>query len=130
MTKRRRRFVAWLGIVGIVFAQIAVAAHACMVGVDGARSIAAAAAPHDGHCSGHEAPAPVAPQGNACELACSDGAPTPTAPDLPPLAFSTLPIAAAPLSAVPIETRAYGRSLLAANSAAPPIALSFCRLLI
>lgn len=130
MNRTHRRFVAWLGILGIAFAQLAVTAHACTIRVQVPASVAAVpATPHHRHCSGQHASAPLAPQGNACELQCSEAAPTSAMPDLPPVALSALTVAIAP-AASPGATRAYGRSLLAANSAAPPLSLQFCRLLI
>jgi hypothetical protein len=132
MTRSRRRFLAWFGILGIAFAQFAVTAHACAlrVGSTPAHTASASAAAHEGHCGGqHAAALPQAPQGNACEVQCTDGAPSGAALDLPPVALVTLAVPLVPAT-VPAEAREWGRSMLAANSAAPPLALQFCRLLI
>ena len=131
MKRTHRRYVAWLGILGIAFAQLAVSAHACMISITTADRVAtmAHAAHHHGHCSGVNGAAPLAPLGNACELQCSDGALATAAPDLPPVVLSSLPLPSAPV-VLPVATRSHGRSFLAANSAAPPPALEFCRLLI
>ncbi len=128
MNRTHRRLVAWLGILGIAFAQLAVTAHACMIRVQAPASVAAApATPHHGHCSGQDAWRPHRCPAREClRTAVLGGAPTAAVPDLPPVALSALPIAVAP-AASPVATRAYGRSLLAANSAAPPLSLQFCR---
>ncbi len=130
MNRKHRRYIAWLGILGIAFAQLAVTAHACMTSVTTPHSVAtsAPAGPH-AHCSGNNGTAPLAPQSNACELQCSDGALTTATPDLPPVVLSSLPIGVLPVM-LSAATRAYDRSILAANSAAPPLALQLCRLLI
>ncbi len=74
MNRTHRRLVAWLGILGIAFAQLAVTAHACMIRVQVPANVAAApATPHHGHCSGQGSSAPVAPQGDACESAVLGG---------------------------------------------------------
>ncbi len=130
MTRTHRRYVAWLGILGIAFAQLAVTAHACVVSAAAPDSIALSApAARHAHCGGDGGTAPLAPHSNACELQCSDGALTTAAPDLPPVVLSSLPIAVEPV-AVSTATRSRERSILAAGSAAPPLALRLCRLLI
>ena len=131
MTRSRRRLFACLGILGIVFAQLAVTAHACALRAD-AMTVGAPAAmtiAHAGHCGGQHASAvPQAPSGNACEVQCTDGARVSTAPDLPPVLLVAL-VSPLALATVPIEAREWGRSVLAASAAAPPHALQFCRLL-
>ena len=132
MTRSRRRFLAWFGILGIAFAQFAVTAHACAlrVGTMHSQTPSASATAQEGHCHGQRAAAlPQAPQGNACEVQCTDGAPSGAALDLPPVALVTLAVPLVPAT-VPAEAREWGRSMLAASSAAPPLALQFCRLLI
>jgi hypothetical protein len=129
MTRSHRRVVACLGILGLAFAQLAVTAHACMIRAAGPPAPAAIIA-HGGHCAGlQDATAPEAPQGNACEVQCTDGAPSAAVHDLPPVALVALALPLTPAT-TPAEARAWGRSFLAANSAAPPRALQFCRLLI
>jgi hypothetical protein len=132
MTRSRRRFFAWLGIFGIAFAQVAVTAHACALraGTLNTHAPSAAAIAHEGHCGGQQAASiPGAPQGNACEVQCTDVAPSSAVHDLPMVALIALdsPLASA---TTPAQAREWGRSFLAANSAAPPLALQFCRLLI
>lgn len=132
MTRSRRRLSACLGILGIVFAQLAVTAHACALRANAmaAGAPAAVASANAGHCGMHQAAAlPQAPSGNACEVQCTDGAPTAASPDLPPVAFVALVVPAAPV-AMQVAVREWDRSVLAANGAAPPRALQFCRLLI
>jgi hypothetical protein len=132
MTRRRRRVLAWLGILGIAFAQVAVTAHACITGAFVHASAAhAVAMSHQGHCVGAQgaAPvAPVAPTANACEVQCTDGAPTGAAPDLPPVLLDALPVAHERVGAA-IDLREWDRSVLAATSAGPPPLLQFGRLL-
>ncbi len=127
MSKRQRRLVAWLGLLGIVFAQIAVSAHACMLRAEAPDAAAATALLHHGHCGGEQKGAPLAPQGNACELQCSEAAHNAAAPDFPPMDVAAAPIVVAP-AALPAAARPLGRSFLAADIAAPPLSL-FCRLL-
>lgn len=132
MTRSRRRFLAWFGIVGIAFAQVAVTAHACALRTSTMKVPvpSAMAGALESHCAGHQATAlPQAPQGNACEVQCTDVAPSSAVHDLPTIALIALDV---PLTsmATPRQAREWGRSFLAANSAAPPLALQFCRLLI
>ena len=131
MNRTHRRLVAWLGILGIAFAQFAVTAHACMIRATTAGMVAVAApvVAHHGHCAGAQVEVPLAPQANACEVQCNEGVPSAAAPDLPPVALALLSVPVAPL-AEPVATRECARSMLAANSTAPPLALRFCRLLI
>jgi hypothetical protein len=128
MNRSHRRIVAWLGILGIAFAQVAVTAHACMVRGDAGPRIDANVAYLD-HCAGGtHAPAPLAPQGNACELQCTDGATASDAPDLPPVALVSLPVAPV-VRTLAIGVREWDRAVLAANSAGPPPLLQYGRLL-
>ena len=125
-------WVTVTGILGIVFAQLAVTAHACALRAN-AMTVGGPAAmttAHQGHCDGqHASAAPQAPPGNACEVQCTDGAPVTAAPDLPPVMLVALISPLAP-TAMPVEAREWDRSVLAASGAAPPRALQFCRLLI
>ena len=132
MTRSRRRFFACLGILGIVFAQLAVTAHACALRANAmtAGAPAATTSAHAGHCGGHHAaPVPQAPSGNACEVQCTDGAPVAAAPDLPPVMQVAMITPSSP-AVMPVEARAWDRSVIASSGAAPPRALQFCRLLI
>jgi hypothetical protein len=129
MTRRRRRFAAWFGILGIAFAQFAVTAHACLTGaVVHATAAKAVAMAHEGHCAGVQAKAPLAPVSNACEVQCTDGAPSAAAPDLPPVLQAVLPVAP-PAVLLPFSERAVDVAALAAASAQPPPQLQFGRFL-
>jgi hypothetical protein len=130
MTRSHRRLVAWIGILGIAFAHIAVAAQACVIRGDVLRDRAAVAVPsHADHCAGaYHGAAPVAPPGNACEVQCTDGTPFAAVPDLAPVAHMSLPfLPLAPPTSV--DVRAWDRSVLAAAGAGPPPLLLCCRLL-
>ena len=84
---------------------------------------------HADHCASADVGAlPATPQGNACEVQCTDGALSAAAPDLPPVALASLPLPPAPLVVV-VDARAWDLSLLAATSAGPPPLLQYCRLL-
>jgi hypothetical protein len=128
MNRSHRRIVAWLGVLGIAFAQVAVTAHACMIRGDAGPRLDATVA-HMDHCAGEaNAAVPLAPQSNACELQCTDGATASAGPDLPPVALVSLPVASAPRM-LAVDVREWDRSILAANSAGPPPLLQYCRLL-
>ena len=134
MTNRfLRRCVAWLGILGIVFAQAVATAHACAPGGDAGHGhpgfpAAAAAAMESGHCAGHAA-APVAPTGNLCEVHCSAAATPATALDLPQVALAPLPVAAPALAAMAVASTPR-RLRPAPLPAGPPIVLRFGHFLI
>jgi hypothetical protein len=132
MTRSRRRFAAWFGILGIAFAQVAVTAHACLTGAPvQATAAKAVAMVHEGHCAGVQGQAqtaPLAPIANACEVQCTDGAPSAAAPDLPAVTLAILPIAPAPVD-LSVDTREWDRAILIATSAGPPPLLQYCRLL-
>ena len=129
MTRKHRRFSAWFGILGIAFAQVAVTAHACLAGAPvpslAARAVAMA---HDGHCAGVLGTAQLPPAANACEVQCTDGAPSGAIPDLPPVALAVIPVAPTP-AATGFDACAWDSATLAANNARPPPLLQFCRLL-
>ena len=134
MIRRHRHYSAWLGILGIAFAQVAVTAHACMTGAPVQASAARAVAmAHEGHCGGAQGATtpdvvPVAPIANACEVQCTDGTLSAVTADVPPVTLAILPVAPAPVT-VMVDVRELDRSILAATSAAPPPLLQFCRLL-
>jgi hypothetical protein len=129
MTRRPRRFAAWLGILGIAFAQVAVTAHACLTGAAvQATAATAVAMAHEAHCAGARADAPIAPVANSCEVQCTDGAPSGPVVDLPPVVLAGLPVAPAPVGPV-IALQASDRTSLEATSARPPPQLQFLRFL-
>jgi len=131
LTRRIRRVVAFSAMLGLVFAQLAMSAHACALQGSAAPHAATGSAMHaaaDHPCSGM-APEPASPQGNACEVHCTDGATLPASPDLPVVALAALPAAAVPL-AVLAANDIVARTPYAALPGAPPLNLQFCRLLI
>jgi hypothetical protein len=133
MTRRRRRLVAWFGILGIAFAQFAVTAQACLTGAPvHATAARAVATGHEAHCDRTQRPvqkAPIAPVANACEVQCTDGAPSATAPDLPPVMLAVLPVTPVPV-VLPFAGAAGDTAFLASTRAQPPPHLQFARLLI
>jgi len=129
MTRRPRRFAAWLGILGIAFAQVAVTAHACLTGAAvHATAAEAVAMVHEGHCAGAKADVPIAPVANSCEVQCTDGAPSSAAVDLPPVVLAVLAVAPTPMDLV-LSPQASDRTSLEATSARPPPQLQFLRFL-
>jgi len=129
MTRRRRRLAAWFGILGLAFGQFAVTAHACLTGAPAhSTAVKAVVMGHEGHCGGGQSHTSLAPVANACELQCTDGAPSVAALDLPTVMLAVLPVA--PLPAVlPLPERARDSMLLAAIGAQPPPHLQFGRFL-
>ena len=83
---------------------------------------------HEGHCGGVQSNAPLAPVANACEVQCTDGAPSVAAPDLPPVMLAVLPVVP-PTAALPLAERARDSMLLASIGAQPPPHLQFGRFL-
>jgi hypothetical protein len=59
---------------------------------------------------------------------CSDGALSTVALDMPSVALTAMAVTTAP-AAMTVDHRAWGRSVLDANSTAPHALLQFCRLL-
>lgn len=128
MTRTTHRLLAWIGIVGIACAQVAVAAHACTLGA----AVRSTSEPqlHQGHCAGVVGDdTPLAHPANTCEVHCTDGANTSSiAPDLPPFVGPSVAVQLWPV-AMAIDRREWDRSVLAAKSAAPPPFLQYGRLL-
>jgi hypothetical protein len=79
-------------------------------------------------CAGM-AGAPVSPQGNACEVHCTDGVTLPTQPDLPQVALTALPVPALVHGQL-VPSSETARTPYAALPGAPPLILQYCRLLI
>jgi len=133
MTKAMHRVVAWIGILGIAFAQFAVTAHACAHGAaprtgHAPAVIAADAAVVTSHCGDQDA-GRAAPAPNLCEVHCTDAATPTPALDLPAAALAPLPVAAITLADL-AATATPQPSHLAAPGRAPPLILQFGRLLI
>lgn len=131
--RSKRRLLAPLVILAVVFAQLALTAHACPVHASTAplapASHALGSASHDAHPCSESARVPGAPGPVACVAHCTDGAALPPALDLPAVSLVALPVAAAPFEALATADRV-ARSPLVALPGAPPVALAFCRLLI
>jgi hypothetical protein len=131
MIKRStRRAVAWIGILGIALAQLALTAHACTLGTVAPFHAGGATIAAPGHAAlpcGHDAGQPAG--ANLCELHCSDGATATPSADLPPVALTALPVsvvAFAAAAAAPSDAHARPAAF---PGASPPL-LQFCRLLI
>jgi hypothetical protein len=139
MNRSLRRLVAFVGILGLSFAQFAATASAC--GLDAASGhessawVVAAASPAGAaeaqhHCGGHApAPTPALPGSNLCEVHCSDAATPAAAPDLPAVTLALLPAPALPLEAL-VAAAAPPPAEALVRAAAPPIVIAFGRLLI
>jgi len=138
ITRSTRRAVAWIGILGIALAQLALTAHACSPGAAPAldprgaalveEAPAHVAVPNDARLPcGHETGQPAG--ANLCQLHCSDAAPAAPSADLPPVALNALPVTVVPFAAIAaIPSDALARPA-AFPGASPPL-LQFCRLLI
>lgn len=124
-----KRPVAWIALVGVLFAQMAMAAYAFDGAPERAEAGIAAAAP-DGsggsHCTG-VAPEPA--PANVCEVHCTDGVASPSGPVLPPVLLTALPCPVLAHSALDIDSqRAWAPDATLAG--APPPTLRYCRLLL
>jgi len=122
--------MSWIAIVAFGFAQMAIAAHACLLQAPAAAVSMAAVAADQGRepCEGMDG-APAHAQSNACEAHCANAIGAPTQPDIPPAAFTALPLPAVVAADVPTNDRSSPEAPLAV-SRAPPLTLRFCRLLI
>jgi hypothetical protein len=133
MNRSSRRIIAWLGILGIAFAQFVATANACAPGAASGADRYEFSAPGTatvgaGHCGEHAAP-PATPAKNLCEVHCSDGATPVTALDLPTVALAPLPVPAMTLAALAADAPSAG-SYAAVAVTGPPIVLQFGHLLI
>jgi hypothetical protein len=132
MTRTLRRGFAWLGIVGIVLAQLAATAHACVprapAGGDVLQiAIAAGAGTAIGHChEGVGTRLPAAP--DLCAVHCTDAAAPVAIPERPPVVPA--PAASVLLAALAASARDRPAPQPPAPGGAPPLILRFGRLLI
>jgi hypothetical protein len=128
MKRSLKNPVAWIAIVGVLFAQMAMAAYA----FDGASVRVAPVEAASGslvggggaHCAGI---APEPAPANMCEVHCTDGAALPSAPDLPPVLLTALPVHLVPFAAS-VADGEHACSRVAALPGAPPPTLRYCRL--
>jgi hypothetical protein len=127
-SRRIRALIAFLAVMGVLFAQIAVAAYAC----PGAQEMALAAV---GMEAGAEMPpcgeGMAEPQPTLCSAHCQQGDQSldkPAAPAVPAIAWVAIPPgAAAPDVALAASLPGEQRSLLA-RATAPSVALRNCSL--
>jgi hypothetical protein len=133
MKQSSRRRVAWFCLLGLTFAQLAVASHVRASEVSRhAQSAAISGTAHQlpsttDHCTTRLKPA----FSNLCEAHCSDGASR-----LPVLALpmgttaAALPVRVSGIVASPPAEKTRGHDEQTALSRAPPLVLQFCRFLI
>ncbi len=132
VSRSRRRVIAPLVSVAIVFAQLALTAHACAFHGSATLLAAAHAASRSEvvhHPCTESTAAPKSPQANTCEVHCTDGATLPVSPDVPSVTLAALPVPEILLVARTATERA-ARASTTALPGAPPAAIAFCRLLI
>jgi len=130
MLLRQRRWVAGLVMLGVAFAQIVTAAHACTLAVSAPRPAtlvqpAADTMPSDCPATAKRAAA----NAKVCDAHCAYGQQIGVQADAPVAAIAPQP--ALTVSAVsPIVQSSCDRTSLRARSTAPPVSLLFSRFLI
>lgn len=134
--RHRRHWIAWLALLGFVFAQAASAAYACLTGPQEyppAAVSTSGSAPASGHCAGMDGHQtrdghPEA-NPNLCQAHClaDQQVDAQVVPSLPPIAPPPRFIVALPDARIPASAAA---SMLRTRSAAPPHSILFVRFLI
>jgi hypothetical protein len=127
----RRRLVARLAIVAIVFGQLAMTAYACPCRPQprhSRRCTMRCLRTPSGGMRGMDA-APADAQGNACEVHCTNAIAADVHSDLPPVALVAIPVDVPALAALGASAGAL-QAALARPRGAPPVSSRFCRLLI
>jgi hypothetical protein len=135
MNRSTRRFVAWVGVLGIILAQMVATAHACRLGDAAAREHRAAVIAHgaswtppaDLHCGAHVSGADTP---NLCEVHCADGATPVAGLDLPPYVQPPLAVPGISLANLARNAASVAGDDASTQGGAPPRNLQFCRLLI
>jgi hypothetical protein len=130
MVRRQRRWVAGLVMLGVVFAQIVTAAHACTLAVP-APPTATLVEPNDvtmpSDCAAMAKE--VAANAKVCDSHCAYGQQIDVQPDAPVAAIAPQP--ALTVGVVPsIVQPSFDKTFLHARSTAPPVSLLFSRFLI
>ncbi len=130
MVRRQRRWVAVLVMLGIVFAQIVTAAHACTL-VFPASQAATVAGPADDGMPGDcpEMAKRVSANAKICEAHCAYGHQIDVQFDTPVAAIAPQPALTVDVVS-PIEPPSFDKTFLQARSTAPPVSVLFSRLLI
>jgi hypothetical protein len=131
MVRRRRQWVAGLMMLGVVFAQIVTAAHACTLAVPTSQAPTAVvqsadeAMPLDCTTMAKRVAASV----NVCESHCGYGQQIDVHPDVPMAGLA--PQAVLTVHALlPLVPDLLGATSLFARSTAPPVSILFSRFLI
>ena len=131
MARRQRLWVAGLVMLGVVFAQIVTAAHACSLAVSTSQAptpvvqLADEAMPVDCTAMAKR----VATSANVCESHCDYGQQIDVHPDVPIAGISPQPaLTVRPM--LPLAPDLLGATFLYAQSTAPPVSILFSRFLI
>jgi len=135
MKPSARRPAAWLALLAVVFAQVALSSHVYAFGLPGSVPLQSAAAfPYrtldPDHCAGHVKRIGLSST-NLCEAHCSNSAPPVAAFELSKMAPPALVVSSVngPLFTPVFDERVYRQQQMALPRA-PPLILQFCRLLI
>ena len=133
MIRWRRRWVAGLVAIGLLFAQIVTVAHACTLVVPASQAVASVE-PADDDAMPSDCPTMakrVAANAKVCDSHCAYGQQIDVQPDAPVAAIAPHPALTIRVRVVSsIVERALATIFLHARSTAPPVSLLFSRFLI
>jgi hypothetical protein len=131
MVRRQRRWVAGWVMLGVVFAQIVTAAHACTLAVSTSPAPIAVVQPADevmpSDCAAMAKRVAASP--NVCESHCDYGQQIDVHPDVPVAGIAPQPALTVHLM-LPLVPDSLGATSLYARSTAPPVSILFSRFLI
>lgn len=131
MGRRHRRWVAGLVTVGLLFAQLVTAAHACTLTVPASQAAPTLVQPADetmpSNCAAMAKR--VAANVKVCESHCAFGQQIDVQPDAPVAAIAPQPALTVRVISS-IAQRSFDTIFLEARSTAPPVSLLFSRFLI
>jgi hypothetical protein len=130
MVRRRRQWVAGLMMLGVVFAQIVTAAHACTLAVATSATTAQVQSADEAMPVDCAAMAKrVAASANVCESHCDYGQQIDVHPDVPVAGIAPQPaLTVHPM--LPLVPELPGATFLYTRSTAPPVSILFSRFLI
>jgi hypothetical protein len=131
MVRRRRMWVAGLVTVGLVFAQLVTAAHACMLAVPSSQGVATIVEPADetmpSDCAAMAKP--PAAKAKVCVAHCTFGQQIDVQADAPVAAIAPQPALTVSVASSNVRP-SLDSSFLHARNTAPPVSLLFSRFLI